>query len=86
MVSENTVVKGTTGLHARPAAQLVALIKTFQSKVTISTSAKAVNGASMISILSLGLKSGSEIEIKAEGEDEVQAVKSVVAFFENMTE
>ena len=56
MVSENTVVKGPTGLHARPAAQLVALIKTFKSKVTISTSAKAVNGASMISNLSLGLK------------------------------
>lgn len=86
MISEKTVVKAKTGLHARPAAQLVALNKSFKSKIIISNSVKEVNGASMISILSLGLKPGTEIEIRAEGEDEATALQAVLDFFENLTE
>lgn len=86
MVSEKIVVKAKTGLHARPAAQLVALNKSYKSKIVISNSVKEVNGTSMISILSLGLKPGTEIEIRTEGEDEATAMEAVLDFFENLTE
>lgn len=86
MVSEKIVVKAKTGLHARPAAQLVALNKSYKSQIIIRNSVKEVNGASMISILSLGLKPGTEIEIIAEGEDETNALRAVLDFFENLTE
>jgi phosphocarrier protein HPr len=84
MISEKIEIKVKTGLHARPASQLVTLIKGFQSKFIIRSNNKTANGASIISILALGLKYGSEVEIEANGEDEAGALKEVVAFIENL--
>lgn len=84
MILGKTSIQVKTGLHARPAAELVALTKSFQSKILIRSGAKAANGASIINLLALGLKSGSEIEIIAEGEDETTALQAVLDFFENL--
>jgi phosphotransferase system HPr (HPr) family protein len=84
MILGKTSIQAKTGLHARPAAELVALTKSFQSKILIRSGAKAANGASIINLLALGLKSGSEIEIIAEGEDETTALQAVLDFFENL--
>ena len=40
----------------------------------------------MLALLSLGLKCGTEIEICAEGGDGAAAVKAVAAFIANMSE
>ena len=58
MVQNTTLVKNKTGLHARPAAQLVALCKKFKSKITISTDGVDCDGKSIFSILKQ-----SEIEL-----------------------
>jgi len=82
MYSRITTVKNPTGLHARPAAELVATAKKFKSSIDIriiSNENKApVNAKSIIMLLSLGACRGSQVEIIAEGEDERQAVDSII--------
>ena len=81
MTTEKVTVTAPSGMHARPAGELVKLVKSFApAKIAICTEAKEVNAASMLSILSLGLKCGTEAEIRVEGGDE-QAIASAVAGF-----
>lgn len=85
MVSAKTVLTAPDGLHARPAGELVGLIKSFEgSAVKIATAARCVNAASMLSLLSLGLKSGTEIEISVEGGREEEALAAVKSFIESL--
>lgn len=82
MYSRIATVKNPTGLHARPAAELVAAAKKFKSSVkirAISDENKApVNAKSIIMLLSLGAAQGSQVEILADGEDEKEAVDSII--------
>lgn len=86
MVSQKVAIKNATGLHARPAANLTAFVKKFKSKVYIVNGNKKANAASVINILTLGAKQGVEVEVQAEGEDEVQALAEVVAFIDGLEE
>ena len=71
------VVHHKVGLHARPAALFVNLAKKFQSDVCVGKGEMEVNAKSILSILTLGVNQGTEITIKAEGEDEGEAVKAL---------
>ena len=64
------IVQNRTGLHARPAKELVNLAKTFKSNIRIAHGAKQVNAKSLISVLTLGVESGGQVRIEVEGEDE----------------
>ena len=60
-------------MHARPAGELVNLVKSFApAKVSISNGIKEVNAGSLLSILSLGLKCGTQIEIKVDCPAEIK--------------
>ena len=64
MLTKQIQIAAPNGLHARPVGELVKLVKTFpETKVTLSTPARTVNAASMLSILSLGLKCGTEVTV-----------------------
>ena len=87
MVQGTTVVKNETGLHARPAAQLVKLCKTFESEITLSSGDEIVcNGKSMFSILKGCLKQGATVQISADGPDEEQALEEVIAYIDALEE
>lgn len=86
MVSKKVAIKLGSGLHARPASQLVSLVKSFSSKFVFRCGVKAAAGTSIISILALGLTSGSVVEVEADGKDECAALDQVVAFLENLQE
>src|SRR5438128_2162560 len=66
---ERTVSVGSaSGLHARPAALFVAAAAALPVPVTIRTAEKkAVPAKSMLSVLSLGAKHGTEVTLAAEG-------------------
>lgn len=84
MYSRQTSIINETGLHARPAGEFVAEAKKFACKITIGEagSGKAANAKSIVTLLSLGLNKGKVVEIAAEGDDEQQAVDSLVALVE----
>lgn len=80
MKSIQVVVTDPVGLHARPAALFVKLANSFSSYISVcnvSTSGKLANAKSILSVLTCGVKQGDQIEIKAEGADESQAVEAL---------
>jgi phosphotransferase system HPr (HPr) family protein len=78
-------VINAVGLHARPASEFVKMATQFKSRLTvrnISKSSGAVDAKSILSILTLGVEKDHEIELIADGEDELQAVQSLRALIE----
>ena len=81
MYTSSTTISNTTGLHARPATLFVEEAQKYSSKIFIknlTSDSKAKNAKSIISLLSLAMTSGTEIEISAEGEDETEAVDNLI--------
>jgi len=80
MVKEKILVKNPIGVHLRPAGDIAeAAIKFKKCEVYLSCGGRSVNGKSLLSILSLGIKQNSEFEIICDGEDEEAALKAIVA-------
>lgn len=65
------------GLHARPAAQLVRLAGTFRSEIQISKDGVDVNGKSIMGVMMLAAECGSDVVIRADGEDAEQACQAI---------
>ena len=69
MASRTITVGSTSGLHARPAALFVAAAAAQPVRVTIATADKPpVPAASILSVLALGAKFGTEVTLRAEGD------------------
>ena len=86
MMNKTIVLTAPNGMHARPAGELVKLAKSLDGKVTLATEVKSVSATSMLGILSLGLKSGAEITVTAEGGNEEANLTAVVDFIAALTE
>lgn len=86
MKTTKVTISAAEGLHARPAGEFVKLVKGLApSKVTIGTDVKTVNAASMLSLLSLGLKCGTEVTLTVDGGDEEAALAAVTEFIANFS-
>ena len=71
-------IKDEIGIHARPAGNLVKLIKEFSSAVTIEKEGKPpVSATALMKLMSLGVKCGDTVKFTVEGEDEDAAVKKI---------
>jgi phosphotransferase system HPr (HPr) family protein len=76
-------IKNKLGLHARPAALFVQLANKFQAEIFLSKNGMEVNGKSIMSVMMLAVESGSEIIIRAVGEDAENAVKALTELVES---
>jgi len=83
MVSQKVVITNPTGLHLRPAGVLCNEAMRFACRVTFKYGNEIANAKSVLSVLGACIKSGSEIELICEGEDEEEALCAVVAAVEN---
>jgi phosphocarrier protein HPr len=63
-------------LHARPAADFVREAMRFPGRLWVRVGEREVDAKSLLSILALGAKAGTELRLRAEGE---QAAAAVVA-------
>ena len=81
MYEKSVQVCNVTGLHARPATDLVNAAKKFKSKIEISCEQEgeilSANAKSIVMLLSLGAGQGTLVTLSADGEDEVEAVDSL---------
>lgn len=78
MVSQKVVIKNPTGLHLRPAGILCKEAMQFKSLITFNFRGGTANAKSVLSVLGACIKSGTEIELVCEGEDEEIALKTLV--------
>ena len=77
MIKKQFVFSNGEGLHARPAAQLVAAATPFKSDLSLEFKEKNVNLKSILGVMSLGVAAGSTISVIANGEDEEEAMKKL---------
>ena len=70
-------VVADSGIHARPATQLVNTASKFQSDINLEYNGKTVNLKSIMGVLSLGIAKDSTIKITAAGDDAEEAVNTL---------
>ena len=83
MVSNEVTVQNSVGLHARPATFFIQRANEFKSSVWVEKDERRVNAKSLLGVLSLGIVKGSKISIIADGSDEDEAVRTLVALIES---
>ncbi len=77
VVERKVTVVNTLGIHARPAAEFVKLATRYQSEITVSKDVFKVNGKSILGVMTLAAECGSELTLRAEGEDATGAVDAL---------
>jgi phosphotransferase system HPr (HPr) family protein len=86
MVESKFTVRHKVGLHARPAAMFVQTANKFSSSIKVqnlTTNGRIVDAKSIIMVLTLGVMKDHEIQIQAEGGDEVEALAALTSLVEN---
>lgn len=82
MKSFNYVIKDEIGIHARPAGLLVKEAKKFESAITLECGGKKAAATKLMAIMGMGVKTGNEVTVSAEGADEDVAIAAMKDFFE----
>jgi catabolite repression HPr-like protein len=77
MIKKTVKIQLKNGLEARPVAVLVQIASQHESSVYIESKAKKVNAKSIMGMMSLGLDSGEEVTVIADGKDEDEAVENI---------
>ena len=77
MISRDIEIKNKLGLHARAAAKLVHTAARFKSDIKVRKGDEEVDGKSILGILLLAAGKGSIVTIRADGEDERDAVDAI---------
>ncbi|MDR7871518.1 MAG: HPr family phosphocarrier protein [Tissierellaceae bacterium] len=85
MYIEKVVLQLETGLHARPASELVKVASRYSSDIKLVKDGEEFNAKSIIGILSIGATKGDEFTIIAEGNDAKEAVEGIKYIISNKT-
>ena len=83
MFVKEVEVKNQVGLHARPATFFIQKANEFKSSIWVEKEDRRVNAKSLLGILSLGIIGGTTIKIISDGDDEVEAVESLIALVDS---
>jgi len=79
--SEAMVVRlpADVDLHARPAADFVRKAMSFAASVQVAVGEREVDAKSLLSVLALGAKGGTELRLTASGADAAAALDALSA-------
>lgn len=78
VVERRVTIVNELGLHARPAAAFVKIAGAYQAEISVSRDDMVVNGKSIMGVMTLAAEPGSELLIRAEGDD-AQAAADALA-------
>ncbi len=82
MIKQPISISNKLGLHARASAKLTKLAGSFKSEIHLTRNARRVNAKSIMGVMMLAAGMGSEIEIEADGPDEVEAMAALRGLIE----
>ena len=78
MVSRSVTIQNSVGLHARPATFFIQKANSYKCSIWVEKEDCRVNAKSLLGVLSLGIVKGTTITLIADGNDENEAVSSLV--------
>ena len=76
------IIPNKRGLHARASAKIVEASARFQSRIQVIKDGTAVDGRSIMGLMMLAASIGSTVMITAEGPDQEEALKAILALVE----
>ena len=83
MKSFNFTVKDPMGIHARPASLLAKMAKTYpDTAITLTKGEKTVKMTQLMMLMGLGVKTGDEVTVSANGASEDAAIAALEKFFQ----
>jgi phosphotransferase system HPr (HPr) family protein len=68
-VTRTILIPNETGLHARPASELVRCVMRYKSQVTIQANSRICSGISIMDIMTADIRQGAKVVVTAEGVD-----------------
>ena len=77
MYVKETIVKCESGLHNKQATYFIQKANDFKSTIWIEVENRRINAKSLLGVLSMGIMTGTSVNLIAEGPDEVQAVDAL---------
>ena len=84
MVKENIIVTSQLGIHLRPAGAMCDAAIKFDSNISFEyADGKTANAKSVLSVLGACIKSGDEIELICNGEDESEALEYLIQYIKD---
>lgn len=75
-------INNKLGLHARAASLLVQITNKYASEIFVTKNDQEVNGKSIMGILMLAAAKGSQITVKADGQDANDALNAISELIE----
>jgi phosphotransferase system HPr (HPr) family protein len=76
------IVASPHGLHMRPAAEIVDLVKQYGTKVRLfGADNRQADGGSILGLLTLGIERGNSVRVEVDGADEVQVAVRLSEIF-----
>ena len=81
MIELKIKIINNAGLHTRPAATIVKLASKYKCDFFLNKDGFHINGKSIIGVMTLAAEKGSEILLIFDGEDEEDASKEIVDYF-----
>ena len=83
MIEREVVVINRLGLHMRAAGKFARLAAQYRSSVNILRDGLAVDGKSIVGLLTLAAAQGSTLMLRIEGNDEEEAFKALKDLMDN---
>ncbi|QIN43986.1 HPr family phosphocarrier protein [Mycoplasma capricolum subsp. capripneumoniae] len=77
MAKFSAIITDKVGLHARPASVLAKEASKFSSNITIIANEKQGNLKSIMNVMAMAIKTGTEITIQVDGNDADQAIQAI---------
>ncbi len=82
-LEESVTITNELGMHMRAAGRFVELAGHFTAEVTIISGQMAVDGKSIMGVLSLAVPCGHMVTIKAVGDDAKEALEALTTLIKN---
>ena len=83
MLSRKITIKNPSGLHLRPAGVLSQTAVKFKSDIIIEYGEKRIVAKSVLNVMAAGIKAGTEVNLIVDGEDEEEAMNTLVEAIES---
>lgn len=77
MISKTLTIVNPSGLHLRPAGVLSQTAMKFKSDIIIESGEKRITAKSVLNVMAAGIKSGTEVTLICDGEDEEAAMETL---------
>jgi len=83
VVERKVTIVNKLGLHARAASKLVKVANQFEAQLKIQIGERVVDGKSIMSVMLLAATQGTDVVLRTDGRDEVDAMTAIVALIDD---